>query len=195
MVFLTACSENANQVDTGQGKDFVGQKVEASESKSEAFLPESSEGTIDNSKAENFQEQESNSVVQEDGTIRDGKYFNTQLGFSFDIPEHWMEYIVIKSGYWEEEALHSIDFYYIANDDVEQLLFSILVYNHIIDESQWENPVWNYIGTSNGKTYVHVIAGEPSETILEERNIEHFEFVQKLINEELLDVLDTFNIL
>lgn len=103
-----------------------------------------------------------------------------------------MEHLVIGSGKWKEEADHSIDFYYVAEGDVNEFLFSILVYDHVIEESQWQDPVWMYIDTANGKTYACAITGEPSETILEEKNKAHFEFVQKLINEELLDVLGTF---
>lgn len=195
VVLLSACSESKNQPNTGQANESVSEKAEESQEEDETVLPgnsEGTEGTTDDSESEDTQQSEPDSAVQEDGIIEDGKYINTQLGFSLNIPEHWMEHLVIGSGKWKEEVDHSIDFYYVAEGDVNEFLFSILVYDHVIEESQWQDPVWMYIGTANGKTYACAITGEPSETILEEKNKAHFEFVQKLINEELLDVLGTF---
>lgn len=191
IVLLAACSGSASPIDKEQEKDSNSENV-VSQDQGETVLSKSSEEKTDESKAEDTQEQESNSAAQEDGIQQDGTYINHQYGFSIDIPEHWMEHLVIESGYWAAEADHSIDFFYVADEDVIQLLFSIVVYDQVIEESQWDNPIWSYIGIHNGKTYASAIAGEPSETILEEKNKEHFEAVKIMINEEMLDVLDTF---
>ena len=182
---LSACSESAIQTDSTDEKSII-EKAEASETVIEsANVEKPRENGEDGASSDDLME-------QKDGTIQDGIYTNKDLGFSLNIPAHWLDHLAIESGYWAEEADHSIDFYYTADGDLKEYLFSIVVYNHEISESEWENEVWGYIGAANGRTYAHAISGEPSETILDEKNIEHFNAVQTLINEELLDVLNTF---
>ena len=184
-VVLSACSESATQTDSMDKKSLI-ERAEASQTIVESANDEDS-GEIDENAASS-----EDSMDQKDGFIQDGTYTNKELGFSLEIPAHWLDHLAIESGYWTEETDHSIDFYYTADGDVKEYLFSIVVYDHEIAENEWENEVWGYIGAANGKTYAHVISGEPSETILDEKNIEHFNAVQTLINEELLGALDTF---
>ena len=184
-VVLSACSESAIQTDSTDEKSII-ERAEASQTEIESVNDEKSSEIGENTAgSEELTE-------QKDRAIQDGTYKNKELGFSLEIPAHWLGHLAIESGYWTEETDHSIDFYYTADGDVKEYLFSIVVYDHEIAESEWENEVWGYIGAANGKTYAYVISGEPSETILDEKNIEHFNAVQTLINEELLGALDTF---
>ena len=217
VVLLAACTGSVSQIVTGQEKDSKNENIDVSkgqepvkdneaasqdqdsesdnvgvQNQAETILPGSSEEITEDSESENHKEQESSSAAQEDGIQQDGTYINHQYGFSINIPEHWMEHLVIETGYWAEETDYSVDFYYVAYPNVKESLFSIVIYDQVIEESQWDNPIWSYIGTNNGKTYASAIPGEPSETILEEKNKEHFETVKIMINEELLGVLDTF---
>ena len=171
-IMLSACSEDAIEKDPAKEVSIM-ERAEASEIMSAGK-------NIDTA-----------SMGQNGEVLQNGKYTNAELGFSMGIPAHWMDHLSIESGYWTEEADHSVDFYY-AEGNVKEYLFSIVVYEREIAESEWENEVWGYIGTAAGKTFAYVISGEPSETILDETNKEHFDAVQTIINEELMDALTTF---
>ena len=171
-IVLSACSEGAIEKEPAKEVSIM-ERAEASETKSAG------------------KNTDLTSMEQNGEALQNGKYTNADLGFSMGIPAHWMDHLKIESGYWAEEADHSVDFYY-AEGNMKEYLFSIVVYEREIAESEWENEVWGYIGTAAGKTFAYVISGEPSETILDENNKEHFHAVQTIINEELMDALTSF---
>jgi len=82
---------------------------------------------------------------------------------------------------------HSIN----RSKEMDQYVFSIIIYDEVLEESYWENSNEIYITNDGNKTYTLVIAGEANEEMHNPFNQEDLDFVQNRIL-ELDFVIDSF---
>lgn len=119
-------------------------------------------------------------------------YENKKLGFKFEYPESWIGHLEIsdsKEGFYSSEE---IDFTYVnAGKGIEQFVFSVVVYDGVMTDNEWT--MQQYLADDGEKTYVLVLAGEPTEALLKEENEEDLLFVQNML-EEVEMIMDTFTL-
>ena len=121
-------------------------------------------------------------------------YTNEDYGVSFDYPSSWNNSVEISYGSWMSNSEATIDFVYQnTSKEIEQNVFSVIVYDEILEDSHWENGNERYITNDGDKTFTLLISGEVNEDFLDSKNIENLKFVQDMI-EELDTVVGTFRL-
>jgi len=131
-------------------------------------------------KVEDVNENTNEPEVKETKSETGNTYKNEDFGFSFTFPGNMLDKVRISYGAWSVDSEESIDFTYLS-EQVEQYLFSIVVYNGAIEEQNWENPMQMYIGNNGTKTFSLATAGDPSESLLSPENEEHLKNAQDIL--------------
>lgn len=121
-------------------------------------------------------------------------YTDQDYGISFDYPVIWNDSVEISYGTWENDSEETIDFYYLNHSkEIEQYVFSIIIYDEVLEESYWENSDEIYLTNDSNKTYTLAIAGEANEEMHDPLNQEDVDIVSNMIR-ELEFVVDSFRL-
>ncbi|WP_255551540.1 DUF2628 domain-containing protein [Sporosarcina sp. E16_8] len=119
-------------------------------------------------------------------------YTSEDYGISFDYPISWNNFIEISHGTWESNSEATIDVSYLNHSkEIEQYVFSIIMYGEVLEEGYWENSDEIYITNDGEKTYTMAIADEANEEMHDPLNQEDLDFVSTMIL-ELDFVVDSF---
>ena len=139
-----------------------------------------------------FFESAVHSVTEVESNTELTTYSNEYYGISFDYPISWNNRIEISYGSWASNSEATIDIHYLNHlKEIEQYIFSIIIYDGVLEESYWENSEEIYITNDGNKTYTLAIAGEANEEMHNPLNQEDLDFAHNMIL-ELDFVIDSF---
>lgn len=119
-------------------------------------------------------------------------YTNSQFGFTMELPETWQDIIRIDTNAFSPDQEGAVNFYYEPSAEINQLVFSVIIYTEEKGKEQEDNPFWMPIATNNGYTFGYIIPGEPTEELLAPENSEKLELVQHMIYTDLPKIISTF---
>lgn len=198
-VFLwTGCSQQAETELTEPQKDPIEGKIELSQSHLEEETPLEDNKETEEAIEDSNQSDEVVDIPNNDATVeemKDGVYRNNEFQFTLSIPIHWTKVIRIESSdLWGEEEGTSINFYYQPDLTIQSLVFSIDVYDkEIPPDVISENPFSQYIATHDGRTFAYTMPSEPAAELFEANNNDKLDFVTKMMNEDVPEVIKTFS--
>lgn len=132
------------------------------------------------------------------GMFLDDVYINKRLNFSLELPGSWNGMVMAEEGSWTTDVDHIIDFYYTPQyESIKQNIFSVLVFEEEIEHIDWDDrfPIWIFIESGDGKTFAYATPAEPNPELLDSNNSNHLEMIQKMIYDELPDVIRSFEVL
>lgn len=120
---------------------------------------------------------------------------------SFDIPADWAQYIRINgpqaSEYSDQEHMVTIDW---VENGITTFLGAIIIRDEYDRTTkQWEK--WFEVDSleirllkENGVMYSYIPAGDPTEELLKPENVSLYDKLTKIINDELVNVIQTMNV-
>ncbi|WP_102273719.1 hypothetical protein [Cytobacillus massiliigabonensis] len=151
------------------------------EDEGEFVFSELQTSNLDRINAEEKQLDENSDSPSSEQTLTNGStYRNNEYGFVFTYPSEWDQYIKISEGSWAGDAEATIDINYIE-DKIDQNVFSIVVFDYVAEEEQWDHPMMRYLAANNGKTFAISVAVEPSEELLKPENEKKLKYIQEMI--------------
>ncbi|WHP40398.1 hypothetical protein QIX46_17810 [Lysinibacillus boronitolerans] len=142
-------------------------------------------GSVDKNKIETNDEKEE---IKQQEIIDSKIYVDNRYGFKFQLPFEQSENIKSNYDTWNEKVI--LKFTYIK-EDVEQSLFSIIIDDEVIEQSNWENPMDVYLGNNGVYTFSLSIVPEPSISLIESGDENILEYVQSIM-ENMYIVTDSF---
>lgn len=124
-------------------------------------------------------------------------YENKEYNFIINIPKSWEGKYLVKEGKWAPESEKTIDFSYIKNNKNYGSIFSIIIFNGTITKSQWDGITryaenWRYIDTKNGKTFAYSMGEDASKELLDGNHENELNERGKMMDEDLLKIIETF---
>lgn len=126
------------------------------------------------------------SVEQGEETVEagnvEGVYSNAKYGFSFEMPAHMLSKLTVKESNWDTEAAGTVEFLYAEPErDIEQSLFSIVVFENDGDAEGWEHQVYKKVGSNEKFIFAYTMSGDPSEVMLEPENEDLLKEAQEIV--------------
>ena len=143
-------------------------------------------GSVDKNDIETNDEKEE---VKHQEIIDSNIYVDDRYGFEFQLPFEHSENI--KSNYNTWNGKNTLNFTYIKAE-VEQPLFSIVIDDEIIEESNWENPMDAYLGNNGVYTFSLSMVPGPSESLMKSEDENLLNFFQSIM-ENMYIVTDSFD--
>ncbi|UTR10440.1 hypothetical protein MM300_21650 [Evansella sp. LMS18] len=188
-------SEATKDSDRGGGRDNDLEESEEKKAENEASPDNNGEELTEENETK---EEEKSETEQPNGSgggesLSDSNlYTNSQFGFTMELPETWQNIIRIDTNVFSPDQEGAVNFYYEPSAEINQLVFSVIIYTDEKGKEQEDNPFWMPIGTNNGYTFGYIIPGEPTEELLAPENSEKLELVQHMIYNDLPEIISTF---
>ncbi|MBD7984924.1 hypothetical protein H9649_10035 [Sporosarcina sp. Sa2YVA2] len=112
----------------------------------------------------------------------EGTYSNAKFGFSFEMPADMLSKLTVKESDWDKEAAGTIEFLYAEpSRDIEQSLFSIIIFENDGDAEGWKHEVYKKVGSNDKFIFAYTMSGDPSEEMLEPENEDLLKDAQAIV--------------